>query len=185
LYFTLPAIAGWIVKDWMPEILRERFDLNQGKAGVSAVLYVTIASLVGVGLGGWLADWWMKRSIRGRIYTSAIGTLLFLPSLFGIGDAPTLTVAIVFLIVFGIGWGFFDCNNMPILCQIARPELRATGYGIMNLVSTSCGGLGDWAFGELRDHQVPLNLIFGVFAGVAALSILIVLMIRPRRDLSH
>jgi predicted MFS family arabinose efflux permease len=185
LYFTLPAIAGWIVKDWMPEILRERFHLDQGSAGISAVLYVTIASLVGVGLGGWLADWWMKRTIRGRIYTSAIGTLLFLPSLFGIGDAPTLTVAIVFLIVFGIGWGFFDCNNMPILCQIARPELRATGYGIMNLVSTSCGGLGDWAFGELRDHQVPLNVIFGVFAGVAALSILIVLMIRPKENIGR
>jgi hypothetical protein len=43
-------------------------------------------------------------------------------------------------VLFGIGWGFFDSNNMPILCQITRPDLRATGYGIMNLVSISCGG---------------------------------------------
>jgi MFS family permease len=32
-YFTLPAIAGWVVRDWMPEILREKFSLGQGKAG--------------------------------------------------------------------------------------------------------------------------------------------------------
>jgi hypothetical protein len=85
-------------------------------------------------------------------------------------NAGTLGVAIAGLVVFGLGWGFFDCNNMPILCQIVRPELRATGYGFMNLVSISCGGFGDWGFGYLRDRQVPLNLIFGAFAGVAALS---------------
>jgi hypothetical protein len=33
LYFTLPAIAGWVVRDWMPDILKEKFNLGQGKAG--------------------------------------------------------------------------------------------------------------------------------------------------------
>jgi MFS family permease len=182
MYFTLPAIAGWIVRDWMPEILRERFHLGQGRAGVSAILFVQVASLVGAVVGGTLADRWMRRTNRGRIYTSAIGTMLFLPALFSVGNSGTLGVAIMGLIVFGLGWGFFDSNNMPILSQIARPELRATGYGIMNLVSISCGGFGDWAFGALRDREVPLNLIFGVFAGVALLSVGIVMMIRPRRD---
>jgi MFS family permease len=182
LYFTLPAIAGWVVRDWMPEILRERFSLGQGKAGVSAILFVQIASLVGAIVGGTLADRWMRHTPRGRIYASAIGTTLFLPALFSVGNAGTLGIAIAGLIVFGLGWGFFDSNNMPILSQIVRPELRGTGYGIMNMVSISCGGFGDWAFGALRDRDVPLNLIFGVFAGVALLSVAIVLMIRPRDE---
>ena len=182
MYFTLPAIAGWIVRDWMPEILRERFSLGQGKAGVSAILFVQVASLVGAVVGGTLADRWMRHTPRGRIYASAIGMVLFLPALFSVGNAGTLGIAIAGLIVFGLGWGFFDSNNMPILSQIARPEWRATGYGIMNMVSISCGGFGDWAFGALRDRDVPLNLIFGVFAGVALLSVGIVLMIRPRGD---
>ena len=181
LYFTLPALAGWVVKDWMPAILKEKFSLGQGKAGVSAVLYVQLASLVGVGVGGWLADRWMRRNVRGRIFVSAIGMSFFLPALFGVGNASSLAVAVGFLILFGLGWGFFDCNNMPILCQIVRPELRATGYGVMNLVSISCGGFADWGFGALRDHQVPLNIVFGLFASAAVVSVVLVLLIRPRR----
>jgi hypothetical protein len=91
-----------------------------------------------------------------------------------------LGVAVFGLVIFGLGWGFFDCNNMPILCQIARPEWRATGYGIMNLVSISCGGFADWGFGALRDRQVPLFGIFGTFATVAVVSIVLMLLIRPR-----
>jgi predicted MFS family arabinose efflux permease len=179
LYFTLPAIAGWVVRDWMPDILKEKFHLGQGQAGVSAILFVQIASLVGALVGGALADRWMRSTARGRIFTSAIGMTLFLPALFSVGNAGTLGVAILGLIVFGLGWGFFDCNNMPILCQIARSEWRATGYGVMNLVSISCGGFGDWVFGALRDQHVPLNVLFGVFAGVALLSVVVVLLIKP------
>jgi hypothetical protein len=62
------------------------------------------------------------------------------------------------------------------------PELRATGYGIMNLVSISCGSLADWGFGVLRDRQVPLPVIFGVFASIAVFSVLLVLLIQPRKD---
>ena len=180
LYFTLPAMAAWIVRDWMPAILKQQFNLGQGHAGVSATLYWQAAAIIGAVLGGWLADRWMLRHQRGRIFVSAIGMVLIIPALFGVGNAGTLGVAVLFLALFGLGWGFFDCNNMPILCQIVRPELRATGYGLMNLVSISCGGVADWSFGAMRDHGVPLNVIFGSFAGVAAISILIVLIIRPR-----
>jgi MFS family permease len=180
LYFTLPGLAGWVVKDWMPSILKTQFNIGQGKAGVSATLYVNIASLVGAVLGGWLADRWMKHSLRGRIYVSAIGVSLIIPAIFAVGNAPTLTFAIMFLMLFGVGWGFFDCNNMPILCQITRPELRATGYGIMNMVGICCGGFADHAFGALRDHNVPLNVAFSMFSGVCILAVVFVLLIRPR-----
>jgi MFS transporter, Spinster family, sphingosine-1-phosphate transporter len=183
LYFTLPALAGWVVRDWMPAILKDKFTIGQGQAGVSATLYVNVAALGGALLGGWAADRLMRHTDRGRIFVSAGGMALFIPALFGVGNAGTLGIAIVFLLLFGLGWGCFDTNNMPILAQIVRPELRATGYGVMNLVSTSCGGWADWGFGVLRDGQVPLNVIFGVFAGVALGSIALVLLIQPRKDL--
>lgn len=182
LYFTLPAMAGWIVRDWMPAILKTEFGIGQGKAGVSATLYWMVAAVAAALIGGWLADRWMRRTDRGRIYTSAIGMVLIAAAMMGVGYAPQtgmLGVAIAFLILFGFGWGFFDTNNMPILCQIARPHLRATGYGIMNMVSISCGGLADWGFGILRDMKVPLLAIFGIFATVALFSVVLVLLIRP------
>ncbi len=185
LYFTLPALAGWVVRDWMPAILKQQFNIGQGKAGVAATLYWQAAAIVGAVVGGWMADRWMRRSMRGRIFVSAIGMSFIIPAMFGVGNAATLGMAIAFLILFGLGWGFFDCNNMPILCQIVRPHLRATGYGIMNLVSISCGGLADWGFGLLRDRKVPLNVIFGVFASTAVISVILVLLIRPRRELSQ
>ncbi|MEQ1842697.1 MAG: MFS transporter, partial [Verrucomicrobiales bacterium] len=182
LYFTLPALAGWVVRDWMPAILQQEFNISQGKAGVSAALYWQGAALVSAVLGGWLADKWMRKTQRGRIYVSAIGMACIIPALFGVGNAPALdsfALAIASLVLFGIGWGFFDCNNMPILSQITRPELRATGYGVMNFVSMMCGGGADWGFGFMSDRGVPLNMIFGVFAGVCVISVALVLMIRP------
>jgi len=121
----------------------------------------------------------MLRSERGRIFTSAIGMSLIVPAIAGVGHSGTLVVAVAFLVLFGLGWGFFDCNNMPILCQVVRPDLRATGYGIMNLVSISCGGVADWGFGALRDARVPLDVIFGLFSAAAIFSVVLVLLIRP------
>ncbi len=181
-YFTLPAMAGWIVRDWMPAILKTEFGIGQGKAGVSATLYWMVAAIVAALVGGWLADRWMQHTERGRIYTSASGILLIVIAMLGVGYSPQtglLGVAITFLIIFGVGWGLFDSNNMPILCQIVPQNLRATGYGLMNMVSISCGGLADLGFGILRDLHTPLIAIFGVFASVALVSIALVLLVRP------
>jgi MFS family permease len=107
LYFTLPALAGWVVRDWMPAILKAEFGIGQGLAGVSATLYWQVAAIAGAIGGGWLADRWMRRSPKGRIYVSAIGMSLIVPAMFGVGYAPgtgLLWVAVAFLILFGLGW---------------------------------------------------------------------------------
>jgi MFS transporter, Spinster family, sphingosine-1-phosphate transporter len=183
LYFTLPALAGWIVRDWMPAILKQEFKIKQGPAGVAATSSWQIAAIFGALIGGWISDRWLQTNLRGRIYVSAIGMAIVVPAVFGMGNAGTLVTSIAFLALFGLGWGFFDCNNMPILCQIVRPELRATGYGIMNLVSISCGGLADWGFGRLRDEKVPLNVTFSAIASVAIVAVVLVLLIRPRPEM--
>jgi len=183
IYFTLPALAGWVVRDWMPAILQKELNLKQGLAGVSAVVWWQGAAIGSALVGGWLADRWMRRSPRGRIYVSACGMGFIIPALLGVGlviAQGSLFLAVLFLILFGIGWGLFDANNMPILSQIVPPELRATGYGLMNLVSISCGGFADWGFGMLRDAAVPLPVIFGTFAGLALVSLFVVLRIHPR-----
>ena len=182
LYFTLPALSAWIVRDWLPAILKDRFAIGQGPAGVTATLTWQGAAVVGAALGGWLSDLWSGRSRRGRIFASALGTGLLVPAILGVGLAGSLGSAAGFLVLFGLGWGVFDTNNMPILCRIVPPGLRATGYGIMNLVSISSGGLADWTLGALRDRHWPDGAIFGVYSGLALLSVLVGLLIRPRPE---
>ncbi|MFM8893172.1 MAG: MFS transporter [Planctomycetia bacterium] len=184
-YFTLPAIAGWVVRDWMPSVLQRELDLTQGLAGFSAVIWWQAAAIASAILGGWLADRWMRSTDRGRIYTSALGMAVIVPALLGVGivvDTRSLPLAILFLVFFGVGRGRYDTNNMPILAQIVPPRQRAAGYGLMNLASISCGGLADVGFGWLRDREVPLPLVFGGFAALAAISAGLVLCVRPVRE---
>ena len=178
--FTLPAIAGWATKNWLPTYLGDTFNLKEGPAGLSATGYIQVASFVGVLLGGVIADGWMRRTNRGRIFTSAVGVFLLVPALLGLGYAWSMSAAIVFMILFGIGWGFYDCNNMPILCQIARAEHRATGYGLMNLVSISVGALATVGLGWMRDHGIKFSIAFAVSAVVACLSAGLILLVKPR-----
>jgi MFS transporter, Spinster family, sphingosine-1-phosphate transporter len=180
--FTLPAMAAWVVRDWMPAILKERYGLGQGASGVTATLYWQVAAIIGAAIGGLLADLWMQKTRRGRIYVSALGMAMIVPAIFGVGNATSVAMATGFLILFGLGWGFFDCNNMPILSQIVGANHRATGYGIMNFVSISVGGLTDWGFGRLQDAKVPLNISFSMFAMLSIISIALVLSIQVRSN---
>jgi MFS family permease len=182
VYFTLPAISGWVAKNWLPTYLADTFHLKEGPAGLSATGYIQLASFAGVLLGGAIADLWMRVSTRGRIFTSAVGVFLLVPALLGLGYAWSLGAAIGFMVLFGLGWGFFDCNNMPILCQIARPEHRATGYGFMNMVSISVGAIATVALGWMRDHGIRFSAAFAASAAVALLSALLILFVKPRPE---
>ncbi len=183
-YFTIIAWPGWMMKDWMPAMLKNQYEISQGVAGVSASLYVNVAGFIGLFAGGFWADRLIRRTVRGRTIVSAVGMFLIIPALFGLGYSPTLGIAIVFLSLFGLGFGLFDCNNMPILSQIVRPELRATGYGIMNFVSVSLGGFADIGVGRLRDAGVAFPVILSIAASVVAINTVLVLLIKPRRELT-
>lgn len=182
VYFTLPAIGGWAIKNWLPTFLAHEFNLNQGPAGLSATGYVTLASFAGVLLGGVLADRATRSTIRGRIYVSALGIGLCVPALFGLGHLNSMGMAIGCMILFGVGFGFYDSNNMPILCQIVGPQYRATGYGIMNMVSIGTGAVATVALGAMRDHGISLAVAFTMLAGVTAISVFLIFFVRPRQS---
>ncbi len=182
IYFTLPAIAGWVIKNWLPTYLADTFKLKEGPAGLSAAGYIQVASFAGLPLGGAIADWWMRATSRGRIYTSALGVMLMAPALLGLGCAWNIGVAIACMILFGLGWGFFDCNNMPILCQIARRRHRATGYGFMNFASITVGAMVTVTLGWMRDRGINFSVAFAVSAVLALLSAGLILLVKPRDE---
>lgn len=182
VYFTLPGIPGWAIKNWLPTFLGTAFNLKQGPAGLSATGYVTVACFIGALLGGVLADRAMRVTPRGRIYVSAMGMGLCVPALIGLGNVGSLNGAIVCMMLFGLGFGFFDANNMPILCQIVRPEYRATGYGIMNMIGVAAGAGITVLMGAMRDRGISLGVVFTLCATAALVGGVLILLVRPRPE---
>ncbi len=148
--FGLKSVADWLVYTWMPLYLFERFQMSLTTAGFAATMSVQAASVAGIILGGSLADRWALRSRAGRLLTQALGLGAAAPFLFLVGAANSPTVLLTALAVFGLGRGMNDANGMPVLCQFVSPELRATGYGLLNCVGTLAGGFTAFAAGTLK-----------------------------------
>ena len=148
--FTAFAVANWVVYTWLPLYIYERFQLSLASAGFSATFYLQVASFAGILVGGWVADRWSRTSGKGRVLTQAMGIAIAAPFLFLVGYAGSVLILVAALIAFGIGKGFYDANTMPVLAQVARPEIRATGYGIFNLVGCVVGGTMAAAAGALK-----------------------------------
>lgn len=179
LCFSLPSLPGWAVKNWLPTLLQDRFLLDQKSSGLWATLTTASAGFFGVLLGGKISDQLSQRSVRGRAWTSAAGLLLTVPALLGIGFAPTLALVVVCAALYGLGFGMFDTNNMPILCQLAPPRFRATGYGLMNFFGITAGAFLTPLLGRLKDHGVPLATGFAFCAIPAVLAVVLMLSLRP------
>jgi MFS family permease len=179
LCFCLPSLPGWAIKNWLPTMLQDRFLLDQKSSGLYATLTTASSGFLGVLLGGKVSDMLAKRHVRGRTWTSAAGLLLTVPALAGIGFAPTLPLVVVCAAFYGLGFGMFDANNMPILCQLAPSRFRATGYGLMNFFGIAAGAFLTPLLGRLKDHGVPLATGFAFCAIPAVLAVVLMLSLRP------
>ncbi len=132
-YFAVPSIPGWGVKNWLPTLFATKLDIDMATAGPISTITIAASSFVGVLAGGLLSDRWVQKNLKGRIYTSAIGLSLTIPALLLVGYGSSLFHVVAAACCFGIGFGMFDANNMPILCQFVSSRYRATAYGLMNM----------------------------------------------------
>ncbi len=180
---TMGAMAYFMIYAWMPLFLYERFQMSLTNAGFTATFYLQSASAVGILVGGALADRWSRRSARGRVLTQWIGFTAAAPALFLIAVTFSIPVLIAAMIAFGLGRGFFDCNLMPVVCQITRPQVRATAYGILNLFSTTVGGIMTAVAGALK-ATLGLAAALQVSAVLLLAAALVLLLLKPPSESS-
>jgi MFS family permease len=109
-----------------------------------------------------------------------VGLALLVPSIVIVGQAPGFTLTIVGSVLFGLGFGMMDANNMPILCQVAPARFRATGYGLMNFVGIASGAYITPQLGKLKDSGVPLATGFAYCAVPALLAAVLMFFLRPK-----
>lgn len=171
-YFAAPSLPGWATKNWLPTLFSESLNIPMSKAGPMSTIAIAFSSFIGVIFGGILSDRWVQKNIRGRVYTGAIGLSLTIPSLILLGYGHNVVTVVGAALLFGIGYGMFDANNMPILCQFVPAKLRATAYGFMNMVGVFAGAGVTSALGKMTDNG-DLGFGFAVLAGIVLVALVL------------
>jgi MFS family permease len=179
-YFAIPSLPGWATKNWLPTLFAENLDIPMTLAGPLSTITIAASSFVGVIFGGILSDRWVQKNLKGRIYTSAIGLGLTIPSLLLLGFGTSLIHLIGAGVCFGIGFGMFDANNMPILCQFVSAKHRATAYGVMNMTGVFAGAYITNLLGKSTDAG-NLGQDFAMLAVIVLVALIIQLsFLRPK-----
>ena len=170
-FFATSSVPGWATKNWLPTLFADSLGIDMVWAGPVATITIAFASFVGVMVGGPMADRWSRKHLKGRIYTSSIGLALMIPSLVLMGYGTSLVAAVGAGILFGFGYGLFDANNMPILCQFVASRSRGTAYGIMNMSGLFIGAIATNVLGTLADKGL-MGVGFVFMAGALVLALL-------------
>ena len=154
LYFATSSLPGWATKNWLPTLFSENLSIDMSEAGPLSTFTIAISSFIGLAL--------------------TIPALLLL----GFGDSFAMIVGGG--LCFGIGFGIFDANNMPILCQFVSPRYRATAYGIMNMTGVFAGAIITKLLGESTDAG-NLGHDFAMMASLVFVALVVeVIFLRPR-----
>lgn len=181
-YFAAPSLPGWATKNWLPTLFAENLGIPMAEAGPISTITIAASSFIGVIAGGVLSDKWVMRNIRGRIYTSAIGLGMTVPALVLLGVGHSIVAVVGAGVLFGVGYGMFDANNMPILCQIISAKYRATAYGIMNMVGVFAGAAVTHILGRFTDGG-NLGTAFAVLGSVVLAALILQLScLKPKAD---
>ena len=179
-YFSAPSLPGWATKNWLPTLFSESLHLDMAQAGPMSTITIAMASFLGVLIGGVLSDKWVQKNLKGRIYTGVIGLALTIPALVLLGYGHSFPTILGGAICFGLGFGMFDVNNMPILCQFVSSRYRATGYGLMNLVGIASGAFITNLLGKSSDSG-SLGKDFAILGIVVVIAIVLQLtMLHPK-----
>ncbi len=181
-FFASSSIPGWATKNWLPTLFHDNLNMSMEWAGPMATLTIAVSSFIGVMIGGPISDRWVKRNVRGRIFTSAIGLAMMIPALVLIGLAHNAWLSVLAGLFFGVGYGMFDANNMPILCQFVSSRQRAMAYGFMNSLGVIMGAITTQLLGGLAE-SVGLGMCFALMGGILVIALALqLLVLRPKYD---
>lgn len=114
-------------------------------AAAAALTVFLLAGIAGTLLGGWLAD------RRNKLDSIRLGLSLTLPALLGLVLSPNVPVAMVFVVLAGIGV-YLPFSVFVMLGQDYLPQRIGTASGVTVGLAVSVGGLVSPLLGILADH---------------------------------
>ena len=171
--FLCANFAAVVVLTWMPKFLYDKFHLSLAAAGLTATIFIQLASMVGSPAGGWLADRLRARRPGGRLMVQAAGLLCGAPFVVLCGLTRSLGWLILSLIAWGFFKGLYDANIFASLFDVVPPEARGTATGVMNMVGwLGGGGAAPIVTGYIAQHyslSLAISLTSAVYLAGGAL----------------
>ncbi len=138
--FVCANFVALVLLSWMPTFLYTRFHLSLAMAGLTATVFVQLASVAGASCGGWWADILHKRTPRGRILVQFVGVLGGAPCVAACGLSHSVWWLIVTLTIWGFFKGLYDANIFASVFDVVPPSARGRAAGIMNMIGWLGGG---------------------------------------------
>jgi MFS family permease len=187
LAFVGANFVATIFLTWTPTFLVEKFGFKLTSAGLSATLFIHLASAASVPVAGLLADRLSRHFGGGRILVQACGLLIGAAFVATVGRTADKTTLILAMTVFGLCKGFYDSGIFASLYDVVEPRARGTAAGLMNTVGWGGGALGPLFVGwasthggkpteveNMSDAIAWCGLIYVVAAGFLGLAIVLV-----------
>lgn len=138
--FMCANFVAVVLLSWMPKFLFDRFHLSLAMAGLTATIFVQLASMAGAPAGGWLADSWRQRSPRGRIAVQALGMLAGAPFVAICGLTHSIGALVLSLTLWGFFKGLYDANIFASAFDVVPASARGRTAGFMNMIGWLAGG---------------------------------------------
>ena len=138
--FLCANFVAAVLLTWMPKFLFDRFHMSLAMSGLTATIYVQLASMAGALCGGWLADRWRAQRRGGRMLVQMLGVFGGAPCVVLCGMTRSLGWLIAALTIWGFFKGLYDANIFASMFDVIRPEARGSAAGLMNTAGWLGGG---------------------------------------------
>lgn len=152
LAFVGANFVATIFLVWTPTFLILKFGFKLSTAGLSATVFIHLASAVSAPLAGWAADLVVARRPGGRIMVQAAGLLAGAGFVAWVGMTSSVAALLVAMAAFGFCKGVYDSGIFASLYDVVPAGSRATAAGVMNTVGWTGGALGPLYAGWMAKH---------------------------------
>jgi MFS family permease len=171
LGFSLLAFTGYGIAGWVPVYFRRVLAQPTSEVGNYIGLTAAVAGVIGITLGGLIADRLRMSRPEGRLYVGLAGALLPIPVAWWMLTTPSVTLAYTLnfpLSVFASMWIGVGASTVQ---DLVLPRMRAVASAFYLLVVTFIGfALGPYCIGELSDALEDLGAAMRAALAVNLLS---------------
>jgi len=145
--FLCANFVALVLLSWMPTFLYDKFHLSLAASGLTATLFVQLASMAGSPAGGWWADVLRRKMPGGRMLVQAVGLAAGAPFVVLCGWTRSVPLLVFALAAWGFFKGIYDANIFAAIFDVIPAEARGRAAGLMNMTGWLGGGVAPVAVG--------------------------------------